>query len=77
MAWRVNAEWYSPMTQFAMNWGLSIGSLVVAVPTVLTLGKELLADDASRTEEAIQEERVKIWASILCHDSRPLVLLAW
>ncbi|KAL2838270.1 major facilitator superfamily domain-containing protein [Aspergillus pseudoustus] len=37
MAWRINAEKVSGMTQFAMNWGLSIGSLLVAIPTVWTL----------------------------------------
>ncbi|KAL2820298.1 major facilitator superfamily domain-containing protein [Aspergillus granulosus] len=37
MAWRINAEKVSGMTQFAMNWGLSIASLVVAIPTVWTL----------------------------------------
>ncbi|KAJ5710435.1 hypothetical protein N7488_004591 [Penicillium malachiteum] len=40
MAWRINAESMSPMIQFAMNWGLSIGSLLVAIPTVITLNKE-------------------------------------
>ncbi|KAJ5093144.1 hypothetical protein N7456_009005 [Penicillium angulare] len=40
MAWRINAESTSPMIQFAMNWGLSIGSLLVAIPTVITLNKE-------------------------------------
>lgn len=40
MAWRINAEGTSPMIQFAMNWGLSIGSLLVAIPTVITLSKE-------------------------------------
>lgn len=34
MAWRVNALKKSAMTQFAMDWGLCIGSLVVAIPTV-------------------------------------------
>jgi Major Facilitator Superfamily len=37
MAWRVNAENVKAMTQFAMNWGLTIGSLVVAIPAVLSL----------------------------------------
>ncbi|KAJ5804126.1 uncharacterized protein N7518_000429 [Penicillium psychrosexuale] len=37
MAWRINAEGVSAMTQFAMNWGLTAGSLLVAIPTVLTI----------------------------------------
>ncbi|KAJ5304324.1 uncharacterized protein N7443_003984 [Penicillium atrosanguineum] len=37
MAWRINAEGFSAMTQFAMNWGLTAGSLLVAIPTVLTI----------------------------------------
>lgn len=45
MAWRVNAEKTKPMTQFAMNWGLTIGSLVVAIPTVLTLHRTSSAPD--------------------------------
>ncbi|CEJ59575.1 Putative UNC93-like protein [Penicillium brasilianum] len=49
MAWRINAEKVSPMKQFAMNWGLSIGSLLVAIPTVITIQKsdKNLDDDTS------------------------------
>jgi MFS family permease len=43
MAWRINAEGTSPMVQFAMNWGLSIGSLLVAIPTVRSLSKESIS----------------------------------
>jgi hypothetical protein len=43
MAWRINAEGTSPMIQFAMNWGLSIGSLLVAIPTVRSLSKESIS----------------------------------
>ncbi|KAE9576495.1 UNC93-like protein [Colletotrichum fructicola] len=39
MAWRINAQHASAMTQLAMNWGLSIGSLILALPTVLTVTK--------------------------------------
>ncbi|RMZ80828.1 hypothetical protein DV737_g2878, partial [Chaetothyriales sp. CBS 132003] len=39
VAWKINAESVKAMTQFAINWGLSIGSLVVAIPTVWTLHK--------------------------------------
>lgn len=37
MAWRVNALGKPAMTQFAMDWGLCMGSLVVAIPTVLAV----------------------------------------
>ncbi|OCT55072.1 MFS transporter [Cladophialophora carrionii] len=37
MAWRINALHKSPMTQLGMNWGLSIGALVIVVPTVWTV----------------------------------------
>lgn len=37
MAWRINALHKSPMTQLAMNWGLSIGALLVVIPTVWTV----------------------------------------
>lgn len=51
MAWRINAENVSAMTQFAMNWGLCIGSLLVAVPTVLTLRKATYtSDDSTATQ---------------------------
>ncbi|EED18695.1 conserved hypothetical protein [Talaromyces stipitatus ATCC 10500] len=53
MAWRVNANGVSAMVQFAMNWGLTIGSLVVAVPTVVTLSKH------SYTSEEVQEDAKK------------------
>lgn len=56
MAWRVNANGVSAMVQFAMNWGLSIGSLVVAVPTIVSLSKysyspEELQQDTKKVEE--------------------------
>lgn len=37
MAWRINALGKPAMTQFAMDWGLCMGALVVAIPTVLTV----------------------------------------
>ncbi|KAJ5583122.1 hypothetical protein N7535_001742 [Penicillium sp. DV-2018c] len=37
MSWRVNALQTPAMTQLAMNWGLCIGSLVIAIPTVLAI----------------------------------------
>ncbi|EXJ72162.1 uncharacterized protein A1O5_04666 [Cladophialophora psammophila CBS 110553] len=37
MAWRINALHKSPMTQLGMNWGLSMGALVIVLPTVWTV----------------------------------------
>jgi hypothetical protein len=37
MAWRINALKKSAMTQFAMDWGLCVGSLIIAIPTVLSI----------------------------------------
>lgn len=44
MAWRVNALHVSAMNQFAMNWGLSIGSLLIVLPTVWTVSQTTMAD---------------------------------
>ena len=37
MAWRINALNKPAMTQFAMDWGMCMGSLVIAIPTVLAV----------------------------------------
>ncbi|KAJ5884389.1 hypothetical protein N7504_011961 [Penicillium tannophilum] len=37
MAWRINALGKPAMTQFAMDWGLCMGSLVIAIPSVLAV----------------------------------------
>lgn len=37
MAWRINALKKPALTQFAMDWGLCMGSLVIAIPTVLSI----------------------------------------
>jgi MFS family permease len=53
MAWRINALRISPMTQFSMDWGLCMGSLVLVIPTVLavTLTSET---DTTNTEDETQ-----------------------
>ncbi|CEL04924.1 Putative UNC93-like protein [Aspergillus calidoustus] len=57
MAWRINAEKVSGMTQFAMNWGMSIGSLLIAIPTVWTLprGEE---DNVAAVDSATERDVV-------------------
>jgi hypothetical protein len=37
MAWRINAMEKPAMTQFAMDWGLCMGSLCIVIPTVLAI----------------------------------------
>jgi hypothetical protein len=63
MAWRINALKKPAMTQFAMDWGLCMGSLIIAIPTVLAvtltsdLNPEAVADsDAAKLEEKPQVE---------------------
>ncbi|EAW07097.1 putative MFS transporter [Aspergillus clavatus NRRL 1] len=49
MAWRLNALDKPAMTQFAMDWGLCMGSLVVAIPSVLAV-------TLTSTAEEVQQE---------------------
>ena len=51
MAWRVNAQHKSAMTQLGMNWGLCIGALVVVLPTVWTVSKETKVEDERGGEQ--------------------------
>lgn len=45
MAWRINAQHKSAFTQFGMNWGLCIASLIVVLPTVWTVSKTTEPED--------------------------------
>ncbi|KAL3465738.1 hypothetical protein BJX64DRAFT_296997 [Aspergillus heterothallicus] len=56
MAWRVNALGKPVMTQFAMDWGLCMGGLVIALPSVLAVTKTntIVAVDSGTIEK---EER--------------------
>lgn len=56
MAWKVNAVGVSAMKQFAMNWGMTIGSLLVAIPSVLTLHK---TEPASEVVDEIKEKGIE------------------
>ncbi|KAL2832739.1 major facilitator superfamily domain-containing protein [Aspergillus pseudoustus] len=49
MAWRVNALGKPAMTQFAMDWGLCMGGLVIALPSVLAVTR---TSTSTRVEEA-------------------------
>jgi hypothetical protein len=44
MAWRINALKVSAMSQLGMNWGLSIGALVIVLPTVWTVTQTTLLE---------------------------------
>jgi hypothetical protein len=50
MAWRINALKVAPMTQFAMNWGLSMGALVLVLPTVWTVTQTTVIDGTDLNE---------------------------
>jgi hypothetical protein len=59
MAWRVNALKVAPMSQLAMNWGLSIGSLLIVLPTVWTVTQTTIIDGSDLSpplEKEIAEE---------------------
>lgn len=55
MAWRINALHVSPMTQLAMNSGLSMGALVTVLPTVWTVTQTTVLDGSDLDERAEKE----------------------
>ena len=60
MAWRVNAVGTSGRAQLGMNWGLCIGSLVVALPAVLTVSKTTTAEEeAGFTPPPVNPEKTE------------------
>ncbi|KAM5449405.1 hypothetical protein MaudCBS49596_004886 [Microsporum audouinii] len=56
MAWRVNALGAAPLTQFAMDWGLCIGALVLAIPTVWMVTLTSVDDEVTMAEEKKVDE---------------------
>ncbi len=52
MAWRINAEGVSARTQFAMNWGLTMASLVVAIPSVLSVRASIDEQELAAVDKA-------------------------
>ncbi|PGH01138.1 hypothetical protein AJ79_08009 [Helicocarpus griseus UAMH5409] len=61
MAWRVNAIHASPMSQLGMDWGLCIGALVVAIPSVLsvTMTSVVGTQAAEGDGEGVSDEKGK------------------
>ncbi|EXF77732.1 hypothetical protein CFIO01_03053 [Colletotrichum fioriniae PJ7] len=59
MAWRINAQRASAMAQLAMNWGLSMGALVFALPTVLAVTKRTGALEEAGVGGVDEEEAEK------------------
>lgn len=51
MAWRINALKVASLSQLGMNWGLSIGALIIAIPMVWTVSTTNM-----HTEEAVDEK---------------------
>ncbi|KFH45999.1 Protein of unknown functionlike protein [Hapsidospora chrysogenum ATCC 11550] len=59
MAWRVNAVGTSGRAQLGMNWGLCVGSLLIALPTVWTVSKKTTAEEESGyTPPPVEEKKV-------------------
>lgn len=57
MAWRINAEGKSAMTQLGMDWGLCIGSLLIVLPSVWTVSKSTDAEiETIVPNEKVMEE---------------------
>ncbi|CAG8126104.1 unnamed protein product [Penicillium olsonii] len=56
MAWRVNAINTPAMTQFAMNWGLCMGSLFIAIPTVLATTVTSETDPTTEASSSVAEK---------------------
>lgn len=54
MAWRISALRKAPMVQLGMNWGLCIGALMLAVPTVWSV---TLTTKTSAEEDGIEMEK--------------------
>lgn len=59
MSWRLNAMCKPAMTQFAMNWGLCIGALVIVIPSVLAVtltSKEDVYEAENMDEHEVSEK---------------------
>ncbi|EED22173.1 MFS transporter, putative [Talaromyces stipitatus ATCC 10500] len=56
MAWRINALHKKPMTQFAMDWGLCIGSLMVVIPTVWAITSTNVTEEETVADVEEKEE---------------------
>ena len=53
MAWRINALNSPALTQLGVNWGLSIGSLVIAIPMVWTVSRT-----STHVETTVEDQKV-------------------
>lgn len=62
MAWAINFHKVAPMSQFGMNWGMCIGSLVIVLPTVLTVSKTTTTDDEADSTSSREEQPSKLVA---------------
>ncbi|RHZ62510.1 hypothetical protein CDV55_105156 [Aspergillus turcosus] len=56
MAWRLNALKYSAMMQFALDWGLCMGALVIVIPSVLAVTLTSEVEEVVRQETKTVEE---------------------
>jgi MFS family permease len=56
MAWRINALKKTAMTQFAMDWGLCIGSLLIVIPTVWAITSTNVGEEDIVAEDEVKED---------------------
>lgn len=54
MAWRINAEGASARTQFYMNWGMTAGSVLLALPSVLAVRASIDEQELAELDKADQ-----------------------
>ncbi|KAF2971635.1 hypothetical protein GQX73_g2035 [Xylaria multiplex] len=59
MAWRINALHTNALTQLGMNWGLCIGSLIVALPMVWTVSDHTAVEAEAGYEGEKQKPALK------------------
>jgi hypothetical protein len=58
MAWRMNALNRPALTQLGMNWGLSIGALVIAIPMVWTV-----TETSIHVDEVVLDQKEEVTAT--------------
>jgi hypothetical protein len=55
MAWRINALNRPALTQLGINWGLSIGALLIAIPMVWTV-----TETSMHVDEVVLDQKEEV-----------------
>lgn len=58
MAWRINALNRPALTQLGMNWGLSIGTLLIAIPVIWTV-----TETSMHVDEVVLDQKEEVAAA--------------